>query len=187
MGKWLGLLIAVVAGAAWGASGDEARVAEARSVAKAFLGELKGELAAALEGGGPSAALDVCRRKAPEIAAKHSRETGSRVGRTSLRTRNPANAPDPWERVVLEDFERRAAAGEDPAGLERSEVVGEGGARTFRYMKAIPTGEVCTICHGPDVAPAIREKIREAYPADRATGFRPGEIRGAFTLSRPLE
>jgi hypothetical protein len=187
MGKWLTLVLVLAAGAAWGDSGQEGRVIEARQAARAFLGELKGELTAVLEGEGPIAALQVCREKAPDIAVRRSRETGGRVGRTSLRTRNPANAPDPWEKGVLEEFERRAAAGEDPAGLERVEVVEEAGGKTFRYMKAIPTGELCTICHGTDVAPAVLAKIREAYPADRATGFRPGEIRGAFTFSRPLE
>jgi len=187
MGKWMAVVLAIVAGAAWGDPREEGRVVGARDAARAFLGELKGELTAVLEGEGPIAALEVCRKKAPEIAAKRSRETGAQMGRTSLRTRNPANAPDPWEEGVLEDFERRAAAGEDPAGLERFEVVEEAGGKTFRYMKAIPTGEVCTICHGPDVAPAVLAKIREAYPEDRATGFRPGEIRGAFTFSRSLE
>ncbi|RMG95091.1 MAG: DUF3365 domain-containing protein, partial [Candidatus Dadabacteria bacterium] len=35
-------------------------------------------------------------------------------------------------------------------------------------------------------APGLAAKIRELYPEDRATGFRAGELRGAFTLSKPV-
>ena len=37
-----------------------------------------------------------------------------------------------------------------------------------------------------DSEAAARAKLAELYPADRATGFQAGDIRGAFTLSKPL-
>jgi hypothetical protein len=53
-------------------------------------------------------------------------------------------------------------------------------------MKAIPTGEICLACHGESISPDVATAIREAYPQDQATGFSLGDIRGAFTLSKPL-
>ena len=70
----------------------------------------------ALAVGGPTDAIEVCKIAAPEIAATASDAQGWRIGRTSLKLRNPANAPDAWELAVLRDFEARKAAGEDPGG-----------------------------------------------------------------------
>ena len=58
-------------------------------------------------------------------------------------------------------------------------------ASTFRYMKAIPMGAVpCLTCHGAP-EPALNAEILRLYPQDRATGFAPGDLRGAFTVSMP--
>jgi hypothetical protein len=53
-------------------------------------------------------------------------------------------------------------------------------------MKAIPTAAVCLVCHGETVEGALGEKIKALYPQDRATGYRLGDIRGAFTITQPL-
>ena len=92
-----------------------------------------------------------------------------------------------WERAALEDFDRRAAAKESPATLERAEVVLHNGQPVQRYMRALPTLELCTQCHGtPDkLSPAVVARLKALYPGDRATGYRVGEIRGAMTLQRP--
>ena len=165
------------------AADTEALTAEARAAVKGFAVALKAELKAAIEAGGPEHALGVCNTAAPMIAADSSAAYGGEVGRTSLRLRNPANAPDAWELAVLEDFEARKAAGEAVAGLERAEIVGG----VFRYMKAIPTAEVCTNCHGTDLKPEVTAVLDEFYPTDQARGFAVGDIRGAFTLQKVLE
>jgi hypothetical protein len=54
-------------------------------------------------------------------------------------------------------------------------------------MKAIPTGAVCLACHGETIAPPIAAKINELYPQDQATGFREGDLRGAFVVTKTLE
>jgi hypothetical protein len=54
-------------------------------------------------------------------------------------------------------------------------------------MKAIPTGEICLLCHGAVLAPGVADELTRRYPQDKARGYKPGEIRGAFTLSRPVE
>ncbi len=169
------------------ASSAEDPVAESRKTVKQFAGKLKGELLSALEGGGPIKAVTVCSEKAPKIADRISGETGWEVGRTSLRVRNPGNAPDGRERQTLEDFEERRKKGGDLAKMEHSEVVTEDGKSSFRYMKVIPVGEPCLTCHGKDIAPDLASKLRELYPEDRATGFSLGEIRGAFTITGPME
>ncbi len=136
--------------------------------------------------GGPAKAIAVCNEKALRIADKISLERGWRVGRTSLKYRNPANAPDAWERSVLLQFAKRRAAGENPARMEFSGIVKKNGRQEFRYMKAIPTAAICLKCHGRHIAPAIENEIHKLYPDDLATGFKLGDIRGAFTITEPI-
>lgn len=169
------------------AGGDmQAQVAESRAAAKALLGELKGALQSAMKEGGPVAAVDVCHDKAQELTEQVSAEKGFDVARTSHKLRNPVNAPDAWEKEVLAEFLARRAAGEDPKQIEQWTVVEQDGQKTFRYMKAIPTGEVCLVCHGTDIPGQVAETIDRYYPEDQARGFAKGDIRGAFTISQPM-
>ena len=66
------------------------------------------------------------------------------------------------------------------------ETVENNGKKSFRFMKAIPTGEVCLKCHGGNIAPPIRAKLKELYPNDMATGYKLGDVRGAFTITQPM-
>jgi hypothetical protein len=177
---------ALVAGGVRAAEPDTAQVGQARAAVKELGEALKRELMASIAAGGPLAAIGVCKTIAPALAEKTSATRGLKVGRTALRLRNPANAPDAWERAVLEDFAAQIKAGADPVKLEHAETVTDaGGASTFRYMKAIPMGAVpCLSCHGAP-EPALKAEITRLYPQDQATGFRPGELRGAFTVSAP--
>ncbi|BAU46839.1 glutamate synthase [Sulfurifustis variabilis] len=185
MKRWvlIGLLAAAVPGFA---ADDASRVAASRAAAKEFMETLKGELQAAMKTGGPTNAIEVCHTKAPAIAREISRAKGFDIGRTSLKTRNPDNAPDAWERKVLEDFEARKRAGADPATLEHHETVTANGKATFRYMKAIPTAELCLNCHGRKLDPKVSATLKRLYPEDQATGFNVGDLRGAFTVAQPL-
>lgn len=169
-------------------AGDlDQRAAESRAVVKEFMGALKGQLKAALKEGGPVKAIEVCNVSAPAIAMAQSKKHGWKIGRTSLKLRNPANAPDAWERSVLEEFEARKAAGEDPKLMEHYELVSQDGRQVFRYMKAIPTAEKpCLACHGAKIRPEVAKILDRLYPQDQARGFRAGDIRGAFTITQPM-
>jgi hypothetical protein len=164
---------------------DETNKAEAKEIVQQFFGRLKGELEAAIKTGGPAHAVGVCQVRAPSIAEELSQQTGWEVARTSLKYRNPANAPDEWEKGVLQRFEERKAAGEDVKGMAHAEIVENGGQSRLRFMKAIPTAGVCLACHGEAIADDVVAAIDEGYPADLARGYKLGDIRGAFSLSKP--
>lgn len=161
-------------------------IPQARQVATSVPPRLLGVLQEEIARGGPEGAIAVCRDKAPALAREASQQSGWQIRRVSLRNRNARAVPDAWERGVLEDFDRRAAAGTPPAQLERAEVVTEGGQRVQRYMRALPTLDLCTQCHGPADAlrPAVKARLAELYPQDLATGYKAGDIRGAMTLRR---
>ena len=160
---------------------------EAKGLIKEFASSLQGELQEAMKAGGPTRAIGVCKERAPAIAADLSARSGWEVGRTSLRVRNQArNLPDAWETGVLESFEARKAAGEPLDTMAFAEVLESDGVKRFRFMKPIPTGEVCLACHGSAITAEVAAALDAQYPGDQARGFALGDIRGAFTLSKPL-
>lgn len=159
---------------------------QAKQLISTFASQLQSELKSALQQGGPTAAVEICKERAPAIADSLSQPAGWQIGRTSLKPRNLAlNSPDGWERRVLNQFEDRAAAGENPRDLTYAEVVqGEDGKR-YRFMKAIPTAEVCLACHGKEINPSVAAALDDAYPNDQARGYAAGDLRGAFSLEKP--
>lgn len=165
-----------------------ALMGEAKGNAMKLGKELKATLVGAMKSGGPVAALKACNLSALGIAEKVSAESqGWTVGRTNLKYRNSNNKPDAWEEAVLKKFEERKAAGEKPNTLAYSETVEVDGKKTFRFMKAIPTAKVCLNCHGGDnVKPEIVNLLKTLYPNDMARGYKEGDLRGAFTLSKTL-
>ena len=168
-------------------------VANIKSGERVFIGSgasEPNELVKAMTAGGPVAAIGVCHGLAPAIAMKHSQQSGWDVGRTSLKTRNPGNAPDAWETQVLQQFAQRRANGEGPDALVYSEVVEEGGDRYFRFMKGIvmpPLDKMpCLKCHGEEIDAETAERLDALYPEDQARGYKAGQVRGAFTLKKKL-
>jgi len=181
-------MLAVVAGSSLGAAPAQAQpddlTARSRALAAEFQDNLRGQHVGALKTGGPLLALDVCQKAAPAIAQEVGARAGARVWRTSMKARNPRGAPDAWERTTLEQFAARRAAGEDPATIEASTRTATG----FRYLKAIPmAAEPCGQCHGTHIAPEVAAKIAALYPQDHATGFVPGELRGAVSITWPAQ
>lgn len=161
---------------------------EAKSLVKEFAGTLKGELEAAIKAGGPTKAVSVCQDRAPAIAKDIATRSGWEVGRVSLKTRNPQlDTPDAWEQQVLTRFDQRQAAGEPVDTMVFAEVVQSDGAKQFRFMKAIPTGEPCLACHGSSITPEVAAALDQAYPEDRARGYAVGDVRGAVSLSKTIE
>lgn len=171
---------------------DDAKkyAAESKAVVKEFFDQLKGELGKSMKAGGPVATIEVCNTTAPAIAQNLSEKHGMKVARTSLKTRNSKNAPDAWEEKVLQKFEERRAAGENPAEMAHFEIIEQNGQKNFRFMKAIgmpPLEQMpCLKCHGENIDPKITAKLDELYPDDKARGYKVGQIRGAFTLTKPL-
>ena len=177
-------LIATIAFAEEGPEENEALLQASRAATHEFGTSLKEQLTMALEAGGPLLAIDVCNTVADQIAADISRKHGLSIRRTGLRVRNEGNAPDPFERQALERFVKDIAQGKDAERLEHFEIVSKDTGDIFRYIKAIPTAAApCLACHGTDIAADVRARLRELYPNDQATGFKAGELRGAFSVS----
>jgi hypothetical protein len=160
---------------------------QAKASAAAFATALKSELTAAMQAGGPLQAIAVCNSKAPAIAREVSLQQGMQVSRVSERNRNPGNAPTEWQATVLQEFQARLEAGEHVDSLAWHDIQVTDDGREFRFMKAIPTAPLCLACHGEAIAAPVAAELAELYPDDKATGFREGDMRGAFVVTRSLD
>jgi len=150
-------------------------------------GILKEHLLAAVQEHQFAGAVDVCRQIAPTVARELSRTEGVVVRRISSKTRNPVNRPSDWEAEGLAVLERMLADGVEPAAAEWSSTAENGeGERELRYLKAIVTEPLCLTCHGEVREPDLVQTLRALYPRDEATGYRAGQLRGAFSVLIPL-
>lgn len=161
------IFAALVVSSACAADPPPARGAE---LLLSFKQELKQALLAGMQKG-PVEAIGACRAEAPKIAAALSRD-GVKVGRSSHRLRNPANAAPDWVTPVLEAYVA-SETGWQPQLVQLS------GDRVG-YVEPIAAQAMCLTCHGDELMPDLAMKIAELYPEDRATGFAEGDLRGVF-------
>ena len=175
------MLIAAAAPAAADTDPADERLAESRALVSRFAGELQSALKEALQTGGPVEAIAVCRDLAPQIGSRLSRQSGAAVGRISARYRNPLNAPSAVQKAVLAEFDAALTAEPGSAPEHFETRPGEGA----QYLKAIPAAPLCLTCHGETLATQVAEQLGADYPHDLATGYRAGELRGAFSVLWP--
>jgi hypothetical protein len=171
------------------AAPEAASIRQAGEAASAMVAtRLITELTAALSAGGPEKAVDVCHTRAlpltreplpglPQIAA---------VKRTSLRLRNPANAPDAAEQAALDRVAALVADGRPapPILIQKIETAGAD-APEWRLYRSVGVQPACLACHGAPEAqpPSLRALLRERYPQDAATGYAVGDWRGLIRVT----
>jgi hypothetical protein len=161
---------------------------EAKVAIKELAISLKKSLKSILKESGPIAAVEYCNIAALDITDRVSLDKGVILKRTSLKVRNTANIASSWEKEILNKFEKRKVLGESIDSIDYQEVYLDNNNKLFfRYMKAMPTGEVCLTCHGSDIKKPLQARINELYPEDKAYGFKIGDIRGAFAIQIPLD
>lgn len=154
----------------------------ADALGKGLMTALLGQLAAE----GPQGALAFCADSAQQLTARY-RADGLDVHRTSLKVRNPANAPDSVEVRVLDFLADLHESGMLPPEYVEVRRLATG-TRELRYFRPITVAAGCLTCHGPsdDIAPAIKAVLAERYPADMAVGYAEGDLRGVIAVRRAM-
>ncbi len=189
-GLWGGVF-ALLASLNVQASGGEVeqRSEEALAVTQSFMQQLGKTMMRTMKQEGPVAAIKVCAEQAPQMTAQISRQRGWKVTRIGTRVRNPMlGMGDTWEQRVLARFQQRLAEGDALNTMVFAEIVTEPDGRYFRFAKAIGVKPKCLVCHGSkkDMPEAVQQLLQARYPFDQATGYRPGELRGAVSIKQPL-
>jgi len=124
-------------------------------------------------------ALEFCTEKASVITQNVNKKLPSyaKVRRTALKLRNDVNnTADALDTKVMQEYVASIKAKTfTPKDIK---VVAEG--NTTRIYKPLVTMPVCLKCHGTKVSPALKERIKSAYPNDKAMDFKTGSLRGVI-------
>ena len=160
-------------------------VAVGDSAAMSLVRTLGGRLNAHMASDGPAGAIAFCSVQAQSLTDSVSGALGEgwAVKRTTLRTRNPRNAPDSLEAAALRYFH----AAPDTALPDYYVQVTPTGR--YRYYMPLRLGHMCLECHGPRASldPGVRQTLDTRYPADQATGYTEGDLRGVIRVTIPRE
>ena len=180
--------------------------AQARSAVAGLAAKLKALLGDQLAKGGFDGAVVACSTSAQKVTREFAVQSGVDIRRVTLKARNPANAPDAWERAQLTQWEAALKSGkplpeevwtivEDPpipANRERIEAGSlnrgpQAGTRYHRLMKPITIQGMCLSCHGTgaQIPETVKKQIAKSYHQDLATGYEAGDLRGAFSVKIP--
>ncbi len=168
---------------AWPLTEAPAELRPAISRADLVIAEMQGavlrELTNALELTGPAAAMSFCHLDANAIIQRMARNEGIAAGRTSDRLRNRVNAPRSWAAPIVAAHAAQRAQDVDGFAVDLGDKIG--------VLRPIVEQPMCATCHGPAerLAPGVGLALHERYPADRAVGFKDGEIRGWFWVELP--
>jgi len=155
------------------------------SASQALMGVLVTQLTTAMQEGGAVSAVDFCSTSALELTAGVTQEQGLDMKRTSMKYRNPANAPDEDETEALRYYESALAE----TGVLPGPWVQKAGRDEYRFYRPLSIAPPCLNCHGSpgEIDPAVQAILDERYPEDLATGYAPGDFRGVVRVSVPAD
>jgi hypothetical protein len=153
---------------------------EGQKIAMITFANLSGQLQRALAEGGVENAVQYCNLVAYPLVDSLSEVNEATIRRTSLKARNPKNAPDEAERLALQQYEAKAAAGE-----ELQSYVELIDPSTVAFYAPILAQPLCLNCHGK-IGETLKEEdyavIKQLYPQDEATGYIAGDLRGMWSI-----
>lgn len=166
---------------------DGIAIEKGRAAARVLNQTLRSKVMSSMKEVGPAETVAVCFYQAQALAGEVAETEGVRVRRTSLRLRNPKNAPDAFEKNLLVRLETLHREGRLPVEVFEEQVTERG--RVYRYAKPILVESMCLTCHGTagDVPEDVRRELEVRYPDDGAIGYREGELRGIVSVIIPKE
>lgn len=160
---------------------DSIYIAYGQQIAGTTFQHLSGRLQAAMQSGGVEEAVAVCQLAASPLVDSLSQAFKADIRRTALRVRNPNNTPNEQEKAQLVQYEQTKTNGQPM----RPQVVDLGNGQ-MAFYGPILAAELCLKCHGT-VGETITQQdhalIKNRYPADQATGYQAGDLRGIWSIT----
>jgi hypothetical protein len=166
---------------------EEKVVQVGKEVAAELMRNLKKALTEAMHKGGPTAAIQVCKREASLLTQSTSSDYPDiRVRRTSLKFRNPKNRPDSCDQAVLAELARLKNGG-DPLPDHTIRKSAAEGTAVYRFYQPIVVSGFCLNCHGSSntMSPDVIKVLEREYPEDRAVDYVSGDLRGVISVEIP--
>lgn len=143
---------------------------------------LSTQLGLALQTGGVTNALSLCSVRALPLTKLVGDTNHVTLRRVTHKPRNPANRANSAEQHLLDCFQEML----DSGTTNLAPVVLTPSTNQISFCAPIVINNpLCLNCHGvPDetLLPAASESLRRLYPADEATGFKMGDLRGMWRV-----
>ncbi len=155
-------------------------IAKGRMITAMSLKALSGEVMQAINEGGVQHAVDYCNVHASSLIDSLSVKYEAKISRVSDRYRNPENKPGELDLTVIEAYREQLAAGNELQ--PHLEVTAD---EIIFYSPILILNPVCLNCHGEAGSTALQENvdfIKSKYPEDMATGYKLGDLRGAWKI-----
>jgi hypothetical protein len=150
------------------------------SIAQQTFDTLSYTLKEKISAGGFENAVSFCQLKAIDLTQTFSDDHTS-IKRTSLKVRNRNNQADELEKSQIQHFQDLI----DSGAVLKSKLVAEH-TGVVHFFKPIIMQPLCLNCHGDpkkDISPATLAILEQKYPADEATGYTNGELRGVWHIT----
>jgi len=153
-----------------------------------FMEDLKSVLMKNLIEGGPLQAITVCSDTAQELTNIIGKKNNVELKRVTFNSRNPKDTADTFETKVLSRWHELMNEGSFDKETEYLEIVEIEDKSYARYMKPIFIQGPCLTCHGGEnmISSEVKDLLKKKYPDDKATGYKPGDLRGAISIKKKL-
>ena len=99
--------------------------------------------------------------------------------------RSPANAPDAEDKLALDEFQFAMNYGESVPNLLVQRIDAPDSEREWRVYRPLGVAKQCLDCHGDAAkqSPALRARLDELYPNDKAIGYSSHQWRGVIRVT----
>lgn len=179
----MGLTALAGCGVGLSETAERSALEQGTTISDAAFQGLSARLQQAMKEGGPAHAVEFCSLNALSIVDSLSSAHHAHIRRTSDRVRSPIDKPDTEEALVLQAMAAEWKAGKTASAI-RARAVAHGDSIAY-YRPIFISTPTCLKCHGiPDgtADAAALEAIAERYPADEATGYELGDLRGMWSV-----
>jgi hypothetical protein len=160
-----------------------------KAISAETFGILSSNLLGAIQSGGVSNALPFCSLAAFPLTAGIATRHGVTLRRLTHKPRNPANRADAAELAIIQSYQGLISiTPTSPTNPPPPTVTNMAPSQTSFFAPILLSKELCLKCHGQtgkDIAAGDVEIIRRLYPADEATGFVMGDLRGLWRIDFP--
>lgn len=150
-----------------------------KQIAMKTQGVLGATLKQKIAEGGPANAIEFCNLRALPITDSLSKANNARIRRVTNKARNGTNRANSEALVQMDKYRQLLSEGKELKGVV---IAKEDHVQTYYPIVTVP---LCIQCHGQpetDIKATTMSSILERYPADRATGYKPGELRGLWSI-----
>lgn len=159
-------------------SNDDQIIAKGDQVSSMLVQKLGGELKAQMQTNGAIGALHFCSQNALNLTEQVAKETKTSLKRVSIHERNPVNKASTDETALMKRWEELLKNGQP---LPPNVIVNLSPTTAAYYKPITINNEACLKCHG-NVEGELAKAIKAAYPEDKATGYKMGDLRGMIAI-----